>query len=208
MMERRVAGLLLAGGAGRRLGCDKAECLVGGHSLLDRALSALRPVADELIIVGGEHVRPDTRHVADERPGAGPLAAICTGMEAAAAGVYLVVACDMPFLNPGLLRGLLDACEGCDVVVPVVGGQDHPLCAAYARTCLAAIREALQAGERKMSSFFGQVLVRRIRRVEIARYGSPEMLLMNVNTPEDLAHAEQMVAEHGGSVPHGWPEAR
>ncbi len=195
MSSKYVVGMVLAGGAGRRLSPDKGRHLVGGIPIIDRVLAALTPVVDDIIIVGHGPPPPGLRLLADEQPGAGPLAAIYTGMSAAPADVYLVVAWDMPFLTSDLLRYLLGAGQGFDAAVPVVGGQEQPLCAAYGRSCLAAIGEAVAAGQRRVISFFSEVQVRRITEAELKACGAPEVLLFNVNTAQELAAAEQMVGD-------------
>ncbi len=195
MSAKHVIGMVLAGGAGRRLSSDKGRRLVGGVAIIDRVLAALIPVTDETIVVGSALALEDVRVVADDQPGAGPLAAICTGMKAAPADVYLVVACDMPFITSDLLRHLLVAGDGFDAVVPVVGGRDQPLCAAYGRSCLPAIIEALAAGESRVASFFSKMRLCRLPEEELAQFGSPEVLFFNVNTPEELSLAQQMAAQ-------------
>ncbi len=195
MSAKHVVGMVLAGGAGRRLSPDKGQRLVGGVPITERVLAALTPVADETIIVGSALAPEGIRLVADEQPGAGPLAAIHTGMKAAPADVYLVVACDMPFITSDLLRHLLVAGDGFDAVVPVVGGRDEPLCAAYGRSCLPAIVEALETGQSRVASFFSKVRLRKLAEEELAQFGWPEVVFFNVNTLQELSVAQQMAQE-------------
>ncbi len=187
-----VVGLVVAGGQGRRLRREKGWHEVGGIPMIERVRAALTAVADEVVVVGGERAPAGVHLVADDRPGAGPLAAICTGMNTALADLYLVVACDMPFVNRELLRHLVVASRGFDVVVPVVGGRDQPLCAADACACLPAIVEALAAGDARVADLFPRVRVRRLDETELGQFGPPEVLFFNVNTPEELARAEQI----------------
>jgi molybdopterin-guanine dinucleotide biosynthesis protein A len=80
-----IAGLVLAGGAGRRMGgVDKAALSVGGVTLLDRVLGAARPVCDRLLVVGPD--RPTAvdgvRFVQEAEPGGGPVPAVAAGLAA------------------------------------------------------------------------------------------------------------------------------
>ena len=205
MAESRIAGLVLAGGEGRRLSPDKGWREVQGVPIISRVLAAVASVADETFVVGSATLPPDAqvRVVPDEMPGAGPLAAIYTGMKAISADYYLVVAWDMPFLTAGLLRYLVAACGGFDALVPVVGGREQPLCAVYARSCLRAISDALAQGCRRVADFYPRVHLWRLAEEEVAHFGRPEVLFFNVNTPEDLELARRMAASSGEGARKG-----
>ncbi len=192
MTGEYAIGLVLAGGSSRRLGQEKGSMSVGGRPMLSRVFDAVTPVVDEMILVGGPAAPTGIRLAPDDEPGAGPLAAIRTGMQAALAELYLVVACDMPFVNSELLRHLLVSARDFDAAVPFVAGRDQTLCAVYSRSCLSAIVEALAAGHRRVADFFPAVSVCRLEEAELTRFGPPEVLFFNVNTPEQLVLAEQM----------------
>jgi len=192
MNEQHTVGLILAGGESSRLN-DKCWQSVGGVPMITRVLQAVAPVTDQVLVVGGDQAPNGIQSVPDEQPGTGPLAAIATGMRAAAADLYLVASCDIPFITTELLQYLVDAARGVDAVVPTVADRDQPLCAVYARGCLPAIGQALSSGRRRVDSFFADVQVRRIAEAELAQFGSPERLFFNVNTPHDLAQAQQMI---------------
>ena len=71
--------VVLAGGAGRRLGgADKAAVVVGDASMLDRVLAAAHPVADSLVVVGPSRATsvPGVRFVVEAAPGGGPVPAV------------------------------------------------------------------------------------------------------------------------------------
>jgi len=192
MSEQHVVGLILGGGKNSRLN-DKGWQPVGGVPMIVRVLTAVAPVVDRALVIGGGQAPEGTQLVPDEAPGAGPLAAIATGMEAAPADLYLVASCDIPLVTSELLQYLVDSAGSVDAVVPITAGGQEPLCAVYARRCLPAISQVLSSGRRRVDSFFGDVQVRRIAAAELARFGSPERLFFNVNTPDDLAQAQQMI---------------
>lgn len=101
--------LILAGGQGRRLGgVDKAALLVGGETLLDRALCAVEG-AERVVIVGrtASPVPFDVKVVSEEPPGGGPVAAIAAGMAFAESHVVVIVACDMPLLTSSVVATLV-----------------------------------------------------------------------------------------------------
>ncbi|MBI2567032.1 MAG: molybdenum cofactor guanylyltransferase [Candidatus Schekmanbacteria bacterium] len=165
------AGILLAGGANRRLqGRDKAflsipsaPATAGPATVAERALVALRAVAADIVVAGGNRERflPLTgavpfRIVADLHSGMGPLAGIHAALLSTTCDVALVVACDMPFISIPvlrLLRGLAFAAgDGVDAVVPVLDGRPEPLHAAYRRSCGEHLGAFLAGGGRKASA--------------------------------------------------------
>jgi molybdopterin-guanine dinucleotide biosynthesis protein A len=80
------------------------------------------------------------------------------------------------------------------VVAPESGSSRRglePLCAFYSQACVAPIEHALDADDRRVVGFFEQVRVARVPAEDVRRFGDPERLFMNVNTPGELALAEQ-----------------
>jgi len=111
--EGRVLGAVLAGGASRRMGTDKAALAVGGRSLLERAVAALRPHCAEVVVVSARADTPTGawRTVADERPGQGPLAGLETALaEAGRHGceAAVVLAVDLPLVEAEAVGELLE----------------------------------------------------------------------------------------------------
>jgi molybdopterin-guanine dinucleotide biosynthesis protein A len=188
MNSKDPIGFVVAGGHSERMGQDKALLPWAGTTLLEHALARLREVCAEVRILAGAEACY-TGHGAvvqlDVVRDAGPLGGVHAGLLSldAARGVFLGV--DTPLVPPALLAGLLAQAEGFDAVVPVVGGWPEPLCAVYRATCLDAVQRRLEAGDRKMTSFWPEVRVRALEEDELAAFGDPEQMFQNVNTPED-----------------------
>ena len=136
--------------------------------------------------------RPALRCVSDVLPGHGSLGGILTAVETA--GPVLCLAWDMPVVPAALLRALADGLTTDDAVIPESDSRRglEPLCAAYGPACAAAIRAALARGDRRAIGFHGDVRVRRLTRERVLQYGDPGVVFFNVNTPQDLAHAESL----------------
>lgn len=178
------------------MGRNKLLLEVGGETLLDRVARALEPRCDEVILAGAAHAPAGVRAVADDRPGQGPLAGMEAGLAACRHPLVFVAAGDMPFLTPRLVDYLLEVLEdrGAPAAVPEEGGRSHPLCAAYARGVLPRLRAALDGGTRSAREFVdGLGPVVRVPEAELREIGNPELLLMNVNSPEDLDRARGLV---------------
>jgi molybdopterin-guanine dinucleotide biosynthesis protein A len=194
----KATGVVLAGGESRRMGRDKLRLMVGGKPLLARVCLALASCCDEILVVGG-CAPAGTRHIPDLRPGRqGPLAGIEAGLLAARHRAVFVAAGDMPLLTgalAGYLLGLLSG--GIPAVVPYFEGRLHPLCAAYEREVRSTASAALDRGTRSVHELLGTLSgVRYVSGEELRQFGDPELLLANVNSPEDLDRA--LKALNGG----------
>lgn len=194
-----VSGVILAGGHGRRLGgVNKALLDIAGSTNIARVLAALRPLCADLLLVANDASLPrfpGLRVVLDSDPHAGVLPALAQGLEAADGTLAIVVACDMPFLQRGLLAEELRRATAVDVVIPVVDRRPEPMHAIYrCATALTAIRAALARGERRMISFLDRLRVDRVEESEIRPFDPELRSFFNINTPEDLECARALAA--------------
>lgn len=188
-----VAGLLLTGGASRRMGRCKATIPWAGTTLAQHLGAGLAAVAAPALEVGPGHSGLEA--VADDLPGAGPLAAVATGAAALRSrgwtGPALVVATDLPWCDRRIL-GLLAATPGTASVVPVdTSGHRQLLCARYSATALARAQDAVATGARAVrAALEGETVIELppSRWVPIAGPAA----LDDVDHPEDLAAAEQL----------------
>lgn len=181
---------IMAGGKSSRMGQDKSFVLFAGQPLIERVLDRVQGLGDEVILSTNkpdEYAHLGLPMFGDEIRECGPLGGIYTAVYHARHPHTLVVACDMPWLNPDLLRYMVDLRETADVVVPRWDKYPEPLHALYSKACLPPIKEKLDAGQLKITGFFGQVAVRFVERGEIERWDGNGRSFTNVNTPEDLA---------------------
>jgi molybdopterin-guanine dinucleotide biosynthesis protein A len=125
------------------------------------------------------------------RRGDGALGGLHAALTHAGGRAVLVVAWDMPYASEGLLRALRALGErDADAAVPeseTSGRGVEPLCAWYAPSCLAAIERRLDAGDRRVVSFFDDVRVARMPAAEVSQWGEPARIFFNVNSPTDLS---------------------
>jgi molybdopterin-guanine dinucleotide biosynthesis protein A len=191
-------GVILAGGqASRYGGRPKGLERVHGERVIDRVAKVLGAVTDSLLLIANDPSAtawlPGIRVARDVRPGIGSLGGIHAALVHAGTAV-IVVAWDMPFVPEGLLAELRVLGEDADVVAPESGSSRRglePLCAYYSPACIAPIERSLDADDRRVIGFFDQVRVARLVAEEVRRYGDPDRLFMNVNSPSELALAEQ-----------------
>ena len=176
---------------------------MGGRRVLDRVVTALSEAtgAPPLLIANAPEAGgwyPGLEARADTMPGLGALGGILTAVEAAP-GPVLCVAWDMPFVPAALLRELAELLAGADAALPESDSRRglEPLCAAYGPGCGPAIRDAVARGDRRAVAFHDAVRVARLERARVLRHGEPEVLFFNVNTPGDLARAEELCQDRG-----------
>lgn len=198
MSERAdLTGIVLAGGRSRRLGTDKASLTFEGRLLLETVIERLSGVCSEVIVASGRTAegrktpRP-VRFVADLAPGRGPLAGVQAGLAAATAEFALVVACDMPFLNPDLLSYMAGLPRRYQALVPRTAGRWHPAHAIYGRSCLPVIEELLAKRSSSMRELLSRLDVRELPEEELRRYDPQGLSLFNVNEPQDLERARAL----------------
>ena len=199
--------LINAGGTSRRMGTPKALLPTpGGEPLIRHIAHRLLPLAGELLVVANDPAVADAlsplpvRWLVDVYPDAGPLGGLATGL-AVCDGWALCVACDLPFVQPALVRLLISLCsDEWDAVVPRVDGRAQPLHALYHRRCLPAVEAALQTGRRRMDTFFPAVRVRWVEEEAMRPHDKELRSFVNVNTPEEWAAAQQVAR---GNFPAG-----
>jgi molybdopterin-guanine dinucleotide biosynthesis protein A len=193
---------ILAGGKSQRMGQDKAIMPFRGEALVRNVLDKLAGLKGEVIVIAPrsqEYLGLGIRITPDLLPGRGPLGGLYTALFAASHPAVACVACDMPFVNADLLayqRDLLIS-DDVDVVVPSTKRGVEPLHAIYRReTCLPAVREALGTGEQRLISWFPRVKVRILTQEESNAFDPRGLMFLNINTPEELARAEELATKN------------
>lgn len=175
------------------MGREKLTIELAGLPLIEHVKNALAGCCSEVLVVGGIRLE-GARYVADERPGGqGPLAGIEAGLAAARFEHVFVAAGDMPFLTQSLVEYLLERLEraGALAVVPRFGDRSHPLCAAYSRALSSRVGRALDHGVRAVHGFLEDLDGVEYVWEELRRFGDPELLLLNVNSPAELERARR-----------------
>ncbi|HEX5469911.1 MAG TPA: molybdenum cofactor guanylyltransferase [Gaiellaceae bacterium] len=183
MVRRRddVTGVLLVGGASRRFGSPKALAEFEGESLAVRARRILDEAFGRVIALGKEGDElslpfPVQDDGSDERA---PIVGVAAALLLAETELCVVLPTDMPLVGPDLLVSLADEAEGHDVAVPQTG----PLPGAYRKSALPVLERRIEAGDLALYRALGELTV---RVVDLDAH-----LLVNVNSPADLAAADR-----------------
>jgi molybdopterin-guanine dinucleotide biosynthesis protein A len=175
------------------MGRDKAFLELEGKTLLARALELARTVSPNFAIVGPTHLyQTHGRVVEDIFPGHGPLGGIHAALSSTANALNLILGVDLPFMEPGFLKYLVQQASQSDAVVtvPRTGGGFQPLCAVYRREFREVAQAALEKGENKIDALFDRVSIRIINEAEMARFAFDPAMFQNLNTREDFEVAQ------------------
>lgn len=204
-MNQRVAavrpqyGVVLAGGASRRMGGDKAELDYAGVPALERAVAVTSGVVGEVYVSVGagqadDALRARYRCLHDPWPGEGPMAGVLAALAHAPGAAWLVVAVDLPLLDRATLDALVAARDPNRDAVVYVSPADkclEPLCALYEASARAPLAAAFEHGERSLS--------RALERLEVVRLQPVNpRALFNANTPEEAAEARTALSSETG----------
>jgi molybdopterin-guanine dinucleotide biosynthesis protein A len=187
-----------AGGESRRMGRNKALIPFLGRPLIERVIERVKPLAEELLITTNQPEELEFLGcplITDVIPGKGALGGMYTALHAASSSIVIVVACDMPFVNPALLQAEIDLLNdlNADVVIPSSQEGLEPFHSVYRRkTCLPEIRKAIDTDQKRIISWFPAVHVRVITAEEVGIYDPEHQAFLNINTMEELVQAEQI----------------
>lgn len=184
-----MTGIVLAGGKSSRFGRNKAFIQVDGEPIIERILKVFEQLFDSSLVVTNtplEYQYLDVEIVTDIIPGMGALGGIYTGLLSISASHAFVVACDMPFLNPDLIRFIIRQSGNFDVVVPKTPSGYENLHALYSVSCIPTIERFLSREERQIYSFFPMVRIKELLPEDIKPYDPEGLSFVNINTPEDI----------------------
>jgi molybdopterin-guanine dinucleotide biosynthesis protein A len=184
-----MTGIILAGGRSQRMGNNKAFMDSGGIPLFERVYRIFREIFSEIIIVAND-VLPFERYEAILRRdiilGKGALGGLYTGLFHSSNYHAFCSACDMPFLNPRVIKYMGKERDEYDVIVPKTHDGLHPLHAIYSKKCLNPMSQSLDRNDLKIVNFFQQVRVRYIEEMEIREFDPDMRSVINVNTAEEM----------------------
>ena len=190
--------VIQAGGQSTRMGRDKGLVPFGNGTLLEFILSQVESYKRDVFIISNQvedYLQFGLPVYSDVIPGIGALGGVYSALYHAQTEYVLLLAVDMPFVNPALVEYLLQSAQGHDVVIPKVSekGFLEPFRAVYSRRCLDAIKQKIDNGNRRVISFFEMVSVRVIEPDEIKLFDPQGVSFFNLNTPEDLEKARAML---------------
>ncbi len=187
MINEGITGIILAGGASRRMGKDKGLCLYNGKELISYSIEILKPICDSIIISSNspeDYLKFGLQIVEDEIKSIGPIGGIYSCLNQSANTHNLVLSCDTPYIQKESMAYILSNSKGFDIVIPQHrNSYFEPLAGYYSSRIVPQIENSIQNKDYKLINLFAKVKFRSISTEVI-----PGLSLQykNLNTPEDL----------------------
>jgi len=182
------------------MGTSKALLPFGPETMLQRVVRILSDVVAPIVVVAAvdqelPQLPPSVIVTRDEHQGRGPLEGLRAGLKALPSSIdaAYVTSCDVPLLETGFVRQMIDLSHGYDIAVMEIDGFTHPLSAIYRRATLPSVEDLLANDRLRPVFLFEAMNTRRVKPAEMT--SDPDLrTLRNLNTREDY---EQALAEAG-----------
>ena len=200
-----VRGFVLAGGASRRFGRDKALVEIDGEPLIARLCRVLEEATSASVRIIGDaekygHIGVEC--IGDRWPGEGPLGGIITALEANRraedeSSWSLIIGCDMPFLTTDWLQYIATRAlaSKADIVALESDHGLEPLCACWRNTAAAPLTRIFESGVRRVSDAMRQLPMELLDAADWKRFDKSDRLFWNMNTPTDYEEAIRVLKE-------------
>ena len=206
--EDRKGVMILAGGDSKRLGQPKALLDFNGESLIELMVKKLGGYFDDVLLVTDR--RELYQNLSVQITGdmflhqvKSPLRGIHAGLKFSALPYQFVIACDMPFINMGLVNYMAQFINDYEAVIPFIGGHFQPLHSFYHRSIIGVIEKQLQAGNYKITDFYQMIKHRKIYEDEVNHFDPDHSTFININTAEDYRAASKLIAEKNNTFNRG-----
>lgn len=185
------------------MGEDKRFLLVGQQTLFERSCAVLRQQFEHICVVIAQDspmLQTEIAVVRDLIPDCGSLGGLYTGLRQAKTPHVFLAACDMPFIDPGLVRYMVALRDEADVVWAQWRGQLQPTHAVYSRSCLPVLEEMVNRRALRIQDIgaHSALRVRLVTEDEVRRIDSEGRSFLNVNTSADLDAARTFYADSAG----------
>ncbi|MCY4625170.1 MAG: molybdenum cofactor guanylyltransferase [Chloroflexi bacterium] len=200
-----ITGIVLAGGAGRRMwtqprgmGAPKPLLPLGGRTLIEHVIAAIEPLVSGVIVVTNDaESMAFLGHptVADAEPGRGPLMGLYSGLLVCPTPYALAVPCDAPFLAPALLDALIARRRPDALTLPETEHGPQPMPGVYPTTLAPSIAALLEGGRAAMRDLVAAGPVELLTVAEVEALDPDGSSFLDMDTPEDLAAAQAELDE-------------
>jgi len=191
-MSYTISGVILAGGASKRLGgIIKSNIVISGEKIITRIINSISDIFDEIIIVtyNPSEFREFTscRIIGDHYLNAGPLGGIHAAMKSSANDAIFVFAGDMPFLSKEIITEQINqfSSKECDILIPLIGGFIEPLHSIYRVTLLNEMERYITGGKNRSVRDFIKLM--NVRYMPIHESEENKRAFTNINSREDIS---------------------
>ncbi|MGB5419849.1 molybdenum cofactor guanylyltransferase [Algibacter sp.] len=186
--KKNITGIILAGGKSSRMGTDKGFLLLKNKTFVQYSMDALQPLVSEIIIVS-DNTDYDVfgfKRINDITKNAGPVAGICSGLNASLTDYNLILSCDIPLITSDVLQLLIDNIDDTSQIIQVESkGKSMPLIAMYKKEVATTFNTFLKKDERRL-----RIAIKSCKSKNIKLDKALEFSTMNVNTQTELKAVE------------------
>ncbi|WP_082234043.1 molybdenum cofactor guanylyltransferase [Halobacillus massiliensis] len=188
---QNISGAILAGGHSRRMGEDKALLPLSHDIVAGHIYKKMKEMFEQVTVNRPEKLPGiNTIYIEDIYKDCGPLGGLHAVLKKADTAFTALAACDMPFIEPAVIRQLaLTIDKDTEAVVPVFNGRNQPLSGIYHKSLASQAEQLLQNDERKMQSLLDNVCVRYVRNFDSIDPSAVEWHFFNMNTKTDYEMA-------------------
>lgn len=192
-----VSAILLTGGKSSRMGTNKALLSLGESHAVTRIVEVAKTHCKEIILATNEPesysflALPCVRDIYQEK---GPLGGLHSGLSRITNPLALVFPCDLPLISSEYIPPLLEADAKYDIVIYEAAGRIHPLFGRYHQSVLPRVITCLEEERLKIQEFFQPLQVKILKAEDYHFAVSPEICLMNMNTPADYEKVKSILA--------------
>lgn len=186
--KKNITGIILAGGKSSRMGTDKGFLLLNKKPFVQYSIDALKPLVSNILIVSDnqDYDRFGYNRINDITKNAGPVAGICSGLEASLTEYNLILSCDIPLINSEILMELIkNIDDDLEIIQVETNGKSMPLIAIYKKQVKDSFSKLLINDERRL-----RVAVNACKVKNIILEKENALHVMNVNTQNELKIVE------------------
>lgn len=190
-----VCGVVLSGGKSTRMGEDKSLLPIQGKKAITHVVETLKKCSDDVIVIANDPETYDFLNLrihSDRYVNKGPLAGLESALHYEVANIYMVAACDMPFISCDVYYHLAEQLDEFDAVIPVFEGREHPLSGVYKRSVLPYIQKNIEQNQLRMNSFYNDVKVKLVDTFPNINNHTLMRHFFNMNHPEEYKQAKQL----------------
>jgi molybdopterin-guanine dinucleotide biosynthesis protein A len=191
---KQYTGIILCGGKSRRMGKNKALLELRGKYIISQVIDILLPLCNEIIISTNSKELDflGYRTVSDEKSNIGPIAGIYSALKASKTNKNIIVSCDTPFINSGLLKKMQKISQDFEIVLPIFHGYLQPITGIFDKSILPLIEKELSQRNYIPPRIFEKCNLNKLK-IDNASSFYNKHLFFNVNSPEDYQKAQEII---------------
>ncbi len=190
----RLTGIILCGGKSCRFGQDKGLCTLAGKPMIEYPLQALKSICDDIIISSNDPLYDNIGYkvIKDDVKNIGPLGGIFSALQESKTRDNIIVSCDMPFVNAGLLNYIMENKNDHLVAAAFEGQFVEPLCSYYNKEVLPIIEQLIEEKQFKLRILLEKANYKKIIIDEKLNFYKNHLFL-NINTRSEYERAEKIL---------------